>query len=311
MRSGKKLDSNEFRQLSKLYRGATSDFAYATTYFGDHDIAGYLNKLVAEAHAVIYRRRTLKARLVVPWFFRGVPRMFRENARYFRMSAFTFILFAVLGFLGAEFMDEGEAIFLGFSLTEPEQSFANSAMYIQQTEWNIEAGEPFDVYDSPMKSYMSSRITFNNIGVAFFAFAGGIFAGIVTFYVIAKNAMMVGAFFHIFYRHDIIFDFWNTVMLHGMIELTMIVFAGGCGFMIAKGLLFPGSFTRSDSLKRMGLMAVQLAIAIAVWLVVAGLLEGFVTGRGLPDGAKVLVNLASAALLIYYWGFLGRKQATA
>ncbi len=308
LRTGAKPDGKEFRQLTKLYRAVTSDYSYASTFFPAHDITGYLNRLVAEAHAIIYRRRTMKARLAIPWLFRTVPNLFRKNFPPFALSLSIFVLFAFTGFLGAEYMEEGESIFLSFSLTQPEEAFADNSMYINQTESNIRSGDPFAVYDSPMQSMMSSGIAFHNIRVAFFCFAGGIFAGLVTFYVLATNGMMVGAFFHIFYRHDIIFEFWNTVLLHGMIELTMIVFSAGAGFMIARGLLFPGSLPLGDSLRQSGTQAVQIVIAIALWLLISGSLEGFVTGLEMNSALKLLINFLSFSLLIFYWGFAGKKK---
>lgn len=307
-RSTKHLSGKRLRELTKLYRIVAADYAYAQTYFRGNQIESYLNKLVAESHATIYQRKKTEFGKLPRWLFGDVPRLFRAHIGYFWFSMAIFLAFGTLGFMGSEFVPDGEKIFLHFSITNPKGAFTANARYISMTEENIRNGRPFRVYEDDYKAVMSSSIMFNNIRVAVFAFAGGIFAGLVTFYLLAMTGMMVGAFFHIFYRHDLIFEFWNTVMLHGMIELTMIVMASMAGFMVAKGLLFPGKLTFTDNLKKSGLAAVQMAVIIGLWLVIAGTIEGTLTGAMLTTPAKLVINFGSLSLLILYFGFLGRGR---
>ncbi|MCB9230297.1 MAG: stage II sporulation protein M [Bacteroidia bacterium] len=303
-----RLQEDEFKKLSKLYRAATSDFAFAQTNFPDHQITGFLNKLVAESHGLIYQRKKVPFYAISTWLFRRVPAIFHQHLGCFFLALSVFVIFFGVGFAGSEWVDEGEKIFLNYSLLDPEGSFLSNEGYILMTEDNIAEGKPFAVYDDEQKSAMASRIMFNNIQVCFLVFAGGVVAGLVTFWILATTGMMVGAFFHIFYRHGLALEFWNTVMLHGMIELTMVVMSAAAGFMIAKGILFPGGYTRRDAMLRMGLYAIQFAIVIAFFLVIAGIFEGFVTGAGLPAWAKLVLNGASFILLFTYWLVLAHEN---
>jgi hypothetical protein len=48
------LSESQVRDLSRLYRAATSDLALAKRDFPRSEITTYLNQLVARAHAVVY-----------------------------------------------------------------------------------------------------------------------------------------------------------------------------------------------------------------------------------------------------------------
>ena len=320
LRSGTALSRKEFKTLSHHYRAATSDYAYATTYFPGHDITQYLNKLVSEAHGIIYQRNRFKIGDAWEWLTFRVPSLFKEHIGSFLFALFTFTLFFWVGFLASEFTEDGEKMCLVFSITNPEGGMAAADRYINKTQKNIDAGKPFRVYEDDAQATMFSNILFNNVQVALLAFVGGIFFGVLTWFALARNGMMLGAFFHIFYRNDLSLEFANTVLIHGMIELTMIVMAGGAGFMIAKGLLFPGNYTRKDSLIKAGLDSVQLAVIISVWLIVAAFQESFLTAYvdpgvlerisviesvNLSDVIKVSINIGSLAIMVFYFGALG------
>lgn len=319
LRTGEELDAAEFKQLSQHYRAATSDYAYANTYYPRHDITQYLNKLVSEAHGIIYQRQRFKIGDAWNWLTFKVPSLFKANIGSFLLALITFSVFFWVGFIASEYTEDGEKLCLVFSITNPESGMAAADRYISRTEANIEAGEPFKVYEDEEQASMFSGILFNNVQVALMAFVGGIFFGVITWFALARNGMMLGAFFHIFYRNDLAWEFWNTVLIHGMVELTMIVMAGGAGFVMAKGLLFPGNYTLKDSLIKAGLASVQLAVVMAAWLIIAAFQESFMTAYvnpesleavslgpiNLSDLLKIMINIGSLGLMVFYWGALG------
>lgn len=310
MKTGVPVSQHDFRDLTLLYRSATSDFAFAQTHFPEHDVAGYLNKLVGSCHGLLYRRRPVSMVDFATWLTRTVPGMFWDNIRVFVFAFSLFTFGGLVGFLGAHFVPEGEKVFLFFSVYDPQGAYTHAANYIEMTEENIEDRNPFGVYESGSSFGMSGRIFTNNIYVAIFCFVGGALAGTITFWSLFTTGMMVGAFYHLFFRHGLGFDFWNTILVHGMIELSMIVVSATCGFMVAKAFLFPGRETRGAALRRMGGQSVQIALVMAMWLVLAGIFEGFVTGAHLHWGAKLAINAMSLGSLIFYWGFLGYAART-
>src|SRR5690606_14594706 len=95
---------------------------------------------------------------------------------------------------------------------------------------------------------MFFMISINNIRVSFIAFILGIFGGIPTALLLLYNGIMVGAFLQFFMQHQLLGETVTTILLHGAIELTAIVVAGGCGLMLGNAVLFPGTYSRGVSL---------------------------------------------------------------
>jgi uncharacterized membrane protein SpoIIM required for sporulation len=101
---------------------------------------------------------------------------------------------------------------------------------------------------------------------------------------------------------------WSFVAPHGVLELPAIFIAGGAGFRIAQGLLFPGVLPRRDSLARAGFEAVQLLVGTIPILIIAGLIEGFVSPTNLPVALKFSMAAALFVLLNAYLSGLGREK---
>jgi uncharacterized membrane protein SpoIIM required for sporulation len=145
---------------------------------------------------------------------------------------------------------------------------------------------------------LSSFIMTNNIKVSFGAFALGGTAGIGTAGLLFYNGIMLGELGAIFHRHGLALQFWAMIVPHGVIELTAIVIAGAAGFLVARALLAPGDRGRRAALAHYGREAVQLVAGCAALLVVAGLIEGFVTPQPwIPENGKLAVGAFTAVFL--------------
>ncbi len=71
--------------------------------------------------------------------------------------------------------------------------------------------------------------------------------------------------------------------------------------MLARAILFPGKYRRRDALKFYGSLAVQLVFGIVPMLVVAGLIEGFLSPNPIvPDPIKYLVGMGLFVVLVRY-----------
>src|SRR5690606_15551437 len=120
-------------------------------------------------------------------------------------------------------------------------------------------------------------ITINNVRVAFMAFAFGLFLSVGTGYILFSNGIMLGAFHQLFFQYGVMGKAMSAIWIHGTIEISVIVVAGGCGFAIGNSLLFPGSYTRLASFVRTAKTAMKVLLSTVPFFVVAGTLEGFVT----------------------------------
>jgi len=163
-------------------------------------------------------------------------------------------------------------------------------------------------FDRATAPLVSSQIITNNIQVAMMAFAGGMTLGVLTIWSILQNGLMVGALGALFAAKGFGLDFWATIAPHGVIELTAIQVAGGAGLMLARAVIAPGRLRRIDALKASARRAGTLVIGVAGLLVVAGIIEGFVTPQRTPETFRLAFGALTAVVLIAYLGFAGSRR---
>ena len=160
-----------------------------------------------------------------------------------------------------------------------------------------------------IKPLASSAIMTNNMTVGFTTFALGITGGLGTIYMMAFNGLLIGVIGTACWLSGMSLQLWSFVAPHGVLELPAIFIAGGAGLRIAQGLLFPGVLPRRDSLARAGVEAVQLLLGTIPILIIAGLIEAFVSPTGLAIPLKFSMAAALFVLLNLYLFGLSRDAA--
>ena len=146
----------------------------------------------------------------------------------------------------------------------------------------------------------------NNIKVSFAAVAGGMTGGLFTAVAMLFNGIMIGTVSTLVGQNNLAFSFWAFVFPHGALELPAIFLAGGAGFLLARALLFPGAYRRSEALKLYGSQAAQLVYGIVPMLVLAGIIEGFFSPNpAVPELLKYVTGIALFTALVWY---LGQKE---
>jgi uncharacterized membrane protein SpoIIM required for sporulation len=163
-------------------------------------------------------------------------------------------------------------------------------------------------FDRNYAPEVSSLIITNNIKVAMVAFAGGIATlGIATVWAIFTNGLMLGGTAALFTHKGFGLDFWATIAPHGVIELTSIQIAGAAGLQFAQAILAPGRLRRIDAIRTAGRRAGVLMIGVAGLLVVAGMIEGFVSPQRISIELRLSIGALTAVLLFSYFGLAGRE----
>jgi len=155
---------------------------------------------------------------------------------------------------------------------------------------------------------MASQIFTNNIFVTFEAFAGGLLLGAGSLYVLLQNGVMLGVVGGLAIGSGNGRPFFELVTAHGVLELSCIIVAGSAGLRVGWSIIDPGNRTRGEALREEARAAIELILGTAPWLVVAGLVEGFLTpsGTGLPTVLAVGFSLGAV-----YWGLVLWRGAPA
>lgn len=159
------------------------------------------------------------------------------------------------------------------------------------------------------RPFASSFIMRNNIQVAFLAFGSGVLAGLPTLWIMILNGLMIGGITGLTAHHGVGFELWTFVIGHGVVELSVIFIAGGSGLMLGWAIIRPGLLSRRDALTIAARRAVRLVVGCVPLLIMAGLIEGFVSpAENVPWPVKWGVGLGTGVLLYSYLFLAGRER---
>jgi uncharacterized membrane protein SpoIIM required for sporulation len=117
---------------------------------------------------------------------------------------------------------------------------------------------------------------------------------------LAFNGLAIGAFAGHFANAGLLDYLMTFILGHGALELFAIWVAGAAGFLLGRSVVAPGRLSRSDALVLSGRLAVRMVGATALLLVVAGLIEGFVSAGGYGVGTRLAASAVSLGLLAAY-----------
>jgi uncharacterized membrane protein SpoIIM required for sporulation len=292
-RDVRSLALQDIERLASLYRAASSDLALARREFPQHAISSYLNRLVGSAHAVLYQGEPLVFGHLVEFALRGFPRLFRET---FVFTLAAFLMLAI------------PALASGLSVAaSPRSAQWLLPAFVQELIPQIERGELWTDIPIEERPFASSFIMQNNIRVSFLAFGSGLTGGLLTLYVLVQNGLMLGGLLGLTAHYGVGFELATFVIGHGVIELSVIFMAGGSGLMLGWAILQPGLMRRRDVLAIVAQKAVRLLCGAVPWLVVAGLIEGFISPNELiPWPVKWAVGIGSGILFYGYLFLAGR-----
>ena len=294
-RNIKRLSPQDVEALGRLYRAATSDLALAQRDFPRHQITQYLNRLVARAHAVVYRGEALAFNRLLDFGLRGFPRLFRETAVFTLIAA----LFVIV-----------PALIAGFSIAvRPDNAVWLLSPNAQQLIPTVENRELWINIPVNERPYASSFIMTHNIQVSFLAFGSGVSGGLLTIWILVSNGLDLGGLLGLTSHYGIGFDLATFVIGHGVIEMSVIFMAGGSGLMLGWALLYPGLQRRRDALALAARKAVRLLLGAVPMLVIAGTIEGLISpAEDIPWPVKWTIGITTGILLYGYLLLAGREK---
>lgn len=294
-------------QLSKLFIETTDDLSFSRTYYPNRSVRVYLNGLSQRVYQKIYNNRQRQKGAFLKFWTAEIPDALFFARRPLLISFLVFVLGTAIGIISTIYNPEFTNIIL-------------SDYYVEKTEGYIQNGNPMAVYAQEAPLNMFLRIAWNNIMVSFYCFIAGLIFEIGSVFIIFSNAVMFGTFMWFFVDKDLGSEALLAVMLHGTIELSMIIISGAAGLVLGSGLVTPRSFTRSQALIRSARHAMKIMIAVVAFLVLAAFIEGFMTRFSVAENevAQVLLDLSrgilillsAAVVLLYfvYYPWLRYKQ---
>ncbi len=273
------------RRLGALYRSTAADLATARRKWPGDPVVDRLTPLVASARQLVYESEP-RGSSVIGFLARDYWRLVRERPVLLLLAWTLLLAPAVLTSMWA-LADPGAAGGLAppafQSVTEPRPQGADLGIPVSE------------------QAALSSMIFTNNIRVSFVAFAAGIAAGLGTAFVLVQNGILLGTVAGLAFGSGNGARFVKLVTAHGVLELSCIAVCAAAGLRLGWALVRPGRRRRVDALASEARPAVQLVLGTAPWLVLAGLVEGFVTPSGFGLGVVLATGFGLGAL---FWALV-------
>lgn len=276
------LTSEEVQEFGRLYRRTAADLAIAREEVRDRRLVNYLNHLVGRAHGAIYRSESSGFGVFVTFFRYELPAVFRKTFAYTLTAFLAFFFAAAFAFVASYFSDE-----FADRINAPLRA-------------KIQAHQNWTESVNDANPVVTTLIQSNNIQVTFFAFASGALLGVVTLLIMFQNGLLLGMVMGQCLKYSFA-EVPIFVCAHGVIELTAIFIAGGAGFLIGKALLIPGDLRRIDALVANGGLAIKLILGCIPMLIIAGIIEGFLSPAHVSPWYKYSVAIASAIAMTAYF----------
>ncbi len=282
------LQSNNPDELAERFIDITNDLAYAKTFYPKSKTTAYLNGIASLLHQSIYKNKKESGNRFIRFWATELPVLFYTYRRHLVYSFIFFVLFAVIGVVSAKYNDAFVRLIMG-------------DRYINMTNENIARGDPFGVYKRQNEVEMFFKIASNNIYVTLVLFVSGVLLSIGPVFFLMRNAIMLGSFQYYFFSKGLGLQSILVIWIHGTLEISSIIIAGGAGLVLGHGLLFPRTFTRMQAFKNSAKDGTKIAFGVVPILIVAAFFESFITRHTeMPVWLSALILGGSLIFIIWY-----------
>lgn len=284
-----KDDTKDPDELADRFVSLVEDLGYAKTFYPTSKITKYINALASSIFQSIYQNKQSEQNRILIFFKYELPLLFYKHRYKFYFITLFFLFFVLIAVLSSI----KDTTFITSILGE---------QYVAMTEENIDKGDPFGVYKDSDEAEMFLMIAWNNITVAFRTYAFGIIAGIGTLYIMFENALMLGAFQTMFFVKGLGWESILVIWIHGTIEIFSFIIEASAGLVLGSSWLFPGTYSRMHAFRQGAKESIKIIIGTVPFIVLAAVLESFVTRHtSMPLALSIFILVASFTLMLSYF----------
>lgn len=286
-------------EMAKEFTELVNDLGYAKTFYPHSKVTQYLNGLASRIYLGIYRNKKEETSRFWRFWKTELPLTVRRHHKELLYAFLIFTSFAIMAAVSAAHDDSFVRGVLGDG-------------YVEMTDENISRGDPFGVYKDKSRFNMFIAIAVNNIKVSFITFVAGFLLSIGTVWLLFKNGVMLGAFQYMFFAKGLGLQSVLVIWIHGTLEISAIIIAGGAGLIVGNSILFPGTLSRIQSLRKGTKDGLKLMIGLVPVFIMAAFLEGFITRYAtMPRLISASILLGSLSFITWYFVFYPIKVSKA
>lgn len=287
----RRLTGAESDELVRLYQAVATDLSAIRSSAPDPETVTRLSQLLARARAAIAGAHEPSLRDVSRFVVVTLPAALHRIRWWTVTVMVAFVAVAVVA---------------GWWVATQPEALAVMGTPSQQQEYVDNA---FAQYYDPGAGF-AAMVWTNNAWLTAVCVGAGI-TGVIPLYLLASNAIQVGATGGMMAAHGHLDVFLQLIAPHGMLELTAIFVAGAAGLRLFWTWIDPGPRTRTRALAQEGRSLLTVAIGLVGVLGVSGLIEGFVTGSALAWWLKIVIGALALAAFWAYVLVLGGRAAAA
>lgn len=167
--------------------------------------------------------------------------------------------------------------------------------------------EQVDISGAPA---LSGSLLVHNVEAAMQALALGVFGGIGAVTAMIENGVFLGSVAGLVHNRGLDRVLWAFIAPHGVLEFPAVWLAGGAGLALGQAVILPGAHGRGAALRRAASHAGPVGVALIPLLLLAAVIEGFVSPIPKPDIVSFGLALCLGSGLLGYlatgWRSKGR-----
>jgi uncharacterized membrane protein SpoIIM required for sporulation len=282
-----KLSFAQVRELVALHERASADLSLAEEKGAAEQ--EMLRSLVAQSFNEVYGLLPFYKRPPLEFlrvFYKRTPEVLYAYRRHFYVVLAVVFISALFGIISVL---TGDTITPRLVLS-PQMAQQLEETVAKDSGWALAASIPPE--ERPAAGMM---IMANNINIALISFILGLFLSYFTLIMLFVNGYMLGYVSALYIytgaihaKPELGWYFIAGIAPHGVLEIPAILLAASAGLAIGASWIFPGRRRRGVALAETARESLLLVSAAAILLVVAGLIEAFVT----PLGSGFVTNPA-------------------
>ncbi len=288
----RKGEAKSFQPFPRAYRQVCKHLSLAQSRCYSAHVVDKLNFLVMRGHDLIYRDPSLFLGKIAHFFLVSFPVAVRKE----RVLLLTcFLLFAVptVCTYFAVRMDPTNAYYM----ISPHELDSYVSMHDPANQSARSGGDDI---------MMFGFYIYNNVGINFRTFAGGLLYCVGTIFFLVFNGFFFGCIAGYVAESPASDNFFAFVVGHSSFEMTALVLAGVAGMRFGSALLLPGQLSRREALRQAAKSGLLILYGAAAMTIVAAVFEAFWSPRQIAYGYKHLAGACTWSLTLLYLFLMGR-----
>ncbi len=295
-KSGKKI--SQCHRFPLLYRNICRDYSLAQKRCYTPAVTKRLHNLVLRGHRQLHKPKKAAFSAVCFFLWHTFPNQLRQSFYYFLFALFLFLAPALITGVFCYINPLGLQQILSTQRAAEIENMYNPAEGSGSRSITRTEEKDFLMFGYYIK---------HNTSIGLTTFAGGLFFGLGAFAALIYNGLVIGGVSGHLSHPPFAEAFWPFVAGHSSWELTAIVISGTAGIILGKSILYPGRYSRADSLRLTAPKALHLAMGAAVMFFIAAFIEAFWSASLVPPALKYIFSLLNWGSVIFYLSFSGRE----